>query len=182
MTRDFKFRKRLILGALALVVALDAGLTLVSWRLSTTGGSPAQELNLLAGQLKLLKADIERTRQIRVRMPADQQDCDAFEQSLPSIAAGYSSVLGDIGNLAKKSGLQTETMTFHQKDISDRRLSEVEVTATVSGDYAGVVRFINGLQRAGNLYVVDELSLASATQSPAGPVRVNLHLKTYFRS
>jgi hypothetical protein len=60
-------------------------------------------------------------------------------------------------------------------------LTEVDVTATVNGDYPSVVRFINGLQRSEKFYILDDLTLASAAQNPAAPLRVNLHLKTYFR-
>jgi len=53
------------------------------------------------------------------------------------------------------------------------------VAAAVEGDYANVINFINGLERSNNFYVLDGLSLASST---AGNLRLNLQLRTYFRS
>ena len=56
--------------------------------------------------------------------------------------------------------------------------------ATVTGDYVSVVRFLNSLQRSENLYEVDGLSLTEDSQNHTanGPIRVVVHMKTYFRS
>jgi hypothetical protein len=42
---------------------------------------------------------------------------------------------------------------------------------------------VNGLQRSQRFYVVDGLALATDAQSQAaaGPIRVGLHVRTYFR-
>jgi hypothetical protein len=59
--------------------------------------------------------------------------------------------------------------------------------ALVDGDYAGIVRFLNKLQRSKNTYVVDSLGLDSAAgaagqnQAPPGTVKVSLHVRSYFR-
>ncbi len=115
-------------------------------------------------------------------MPKNLQEFDRFEKSFPAKTAGYSDLLGELGSLAKKAGLQTENVAFKEQGISGRGLTEVDVTATVNGDYPSVVRFINGLQRSEKFYILDDLTLATAAQTPTGPLRVNLHLKTYFRT
>jgi hypothetical protein len=66
-------------------------------------------------------------------------------------------------------------------------VNEVEIDAVLAGDYTGIVRFLNRLQRSKNSYVVDSLGLDSATgsgtanQAPPGTVKVSLHLRSYFR-
>jgi hypothetical protein len=53
---------------------------------------------------------------------------------------------------------------------------------TVSGDYASVARFINGLQRSEKFYIVDDLTLSeSQGRNANGALSVALHLRTYFR-
>ena len=54
----------------------------------------------------------------------------------------------------------------------------------VVGSYAGVVRFLNGLQRSNVVYAVEGLSARSETGQggSTGHVRVTLHIKTYFRT
>lgn len=182
MAGTFQVRKRIILGTLGVVLLLDLILAIVNWRLATAPQTPRQELGRLLFQEKTLDADIKRAKMIRENVPKNLREFDEFVKSFPAKTAGYSDLLGGLGNLAKKAGLQTENVAFKEQDISGRGLTEVDVTATVNGDYPSVVRFINGLQRSEKFYILDDLTLATAAQSPTGPLRVNLHLKTYFRT
>lgn len=182
MKSAFPVQRRIILAALGGVLLLDLALAVESWRLATAPRTPGQELARLAAQVKLLRSDLERASAIRKSVPAVQQDCDRFENSVPVKTTGYSGLLGHLDSLARKAGLQTEGLTFKEQNLAGHGLTEVEVSATVSGDYSSVVRFINGIQRSEDFYILDDLSLASAAQSPAGPLRVNLRLRTYFRS
>ncbi len=80
--------------------------------------------------------------------------------------------------------MHLDGLTFKQKAIPNRNLEVVDVEAAVDGDYAGVVRFVNGLQRSDSVYEVDAITLAGDTQSRSGnaPVRVLVHMRTYFRT
>jgi Tfp pilus assembly protein PilO len=183
MKRDVKLQKRLIIGALALLVLADVALAAYSWKLSSAPHTPQQELALQNQQLEVLKADIKRGESIRQLTPAIQRDCDRFEQSLLPVGSGYSSVSAELDGIAKKAGAQIEGRGFKQKEIPKRGLEEVAIDLTVNGDYTAVVHFLNGLQRSKNLYLVDGLALASDTQNQSanGPIKVSVHMKTYFR-
>jgi type IV pilus assembly protein PilO len=128
----------------------------------------------------LLKKDIQRAQEIRGRIPAIQKDCDAFEQSLIPESAGYSTVTAELGSLAAKSGLQLNSRSFNPKAVKGRDLTELGIDAQVTGDYRGVVRFLNELQRSPNFYAVEGLSAHSGGQR--GPLGVSVHIKTYFRA
>jgi Tfp pilus assembly protein PilO len=183
MKRDVKVQKRMIIGALGLLVLADVALAAYSWQLSSAPHTPQQELAAQNKELELLRADTKRGEAIRQLTPAIQRDCDRFEQSLPSVSVGYSSVSAELDAIAKKAGVQIENRDFKQKEIPNRDLQEVSVDITVGGEYTSVVRFLNGLQRSQNLYAVDGLALASDTQNLGanGPLRVAVHMKTYFR-
>jgi Tfp pilus assembly protein PilO len=183
MKRDVKLQKRLVIGALALLVLADVALAAYSWKLSSAPHTPQQELALQNQQLEVLKADIKRGESIRQLTPAIQRDCDRFEQSLLPVGSGYSSVSAELDGIAKKAGAQIEGRGFKQKEIPKRGLEEVAIDLTVNGDYTAVVHFLNGLQRSKNLYLVDGLALASDTQNQSanGPIKVSVHMKTYFR-
>ena len=56
---------------------------------------------------------------------------------------------------------------------------EVDIGATVDGEYSGIVRFINGLEHSDTFYVLDGLTLAAGS---TGGLRLNLRLRTYFRT
>jgi type II secretion system (T2SS) protein M len=184
MRRDFTLQRRVIIGGLALLVLADCGLGAFSWRLASAPRTPQQELDRQSIQVRLLQGDIDRAKAIQQSMPITQIDCEKFEKSLLPAGTGYSTVAEELGGIAGKSGLQISVVNFRHKEILNRGLSEVELEATISGDYAGVVRFLNGLQRSENVYTVDSLALASDSQSQgaSAAIRVTLHLTTFFRA
>jgi hypothetical protein len=49
----------------------------------------------------------------------------------------------------------------------------------MQGAYPSLVSFINGLERSKSFYLLDSLSLDSSTD---GLLKLNLELRTYFRS
>lgn len=183
MGREFTLRKRLIGGGVALLILGDVAMAVFSWELASAPRTPRQQFSAEMQQHDLLKADIKRALDIQAKIPAIQKDCDQFEQSLLSNSSGYSSVTFELGNTAKKAGIQLEDLSFKPTEIASRKMTEVAIDATISGDYKSVIQFLNGLQRSKNLYEVDSLALASetASQAPAGIIKVAVHLKTYFR-
>jgi Tfp pilus assembly protein PilO len=184
MKREATFQKRTIIGLLVLLVLADVALAAYSWQLRLAPRTPQQELALQTKQLEILRADIKRGEAIRQLTPAIQRDCERFEQSLLPMSSGYSSVSAELDTIAKKAGTQIENSDFRQKEIPNRGMQEVSVDLTLNGEYTSVVRFLNGLQRSQNLYEVDGLALASDTQNQGAntPIRVTVHMKTYFRA
>ena len=184
MRKDFSSRRRVILGLLVVLVLADGSLAAYSWWQASAPRATQQELDRQGLELKLLRADIERAKGIEQNMPAIQKDCDDFEKSLLPSSTGYSSVLGELGTIAQNTGLQISNENFSHKNIPSRELTEVVLDATISGNYASVVKFLNGLQRSGNVYVVEGLGLASENKTEGLPdiLRLSLSVRTYFRT
>ena len=183
MRHDFKLKKRAIVLLLGLLIAADVALGYYSWNLASAQ-SAKQELALMTVNRDLLKKDIQRALEIRSRIPAIQKDCDAFEQSLFPESTGYSTVSAELGELAAKAGLRLDSRSLKPKAVKGRDLTELTIEAQVIGDYRGVVRFLNGLQRSKNFYAVEGLSAHSSTQTQGarGALQVTVHIKTYFRA
>jgi Tfp pilus assembly protein PilO len=183
MRRDFKLEKRAILFGVAVLVLADIALAAFGWNLASAPNSQ-QDLGALTRNRDLLRADVKRAQDIRQKIPAIQKDCDQFEASLFPESTGYSSVMAELGTIASKSGLQLESKSFRQNDVKGRGLREVDIEATVNGSYAGVVHFLNGLQRSANVYAVESLAAKSEAQQQGsrGEVHVTMHIKTYFRA
>jgi Tfp pilus assembly protein PilO len=183
MRHDFKLKRRAIVMALATLIVADVALGAYSWNLASAR-SAQQSLDFLSLNRNLLKKDIDRAESISRRIPAIQKDCDAFEASLFPETTGYSSVTAELSALAAKSGLQLGSRSFRPNEVKGRRLTEVTIEVGVTGSYAGVVRFLNGLQRSPNVYAVEGLSARSDSQAQGakGQLRVTVHLKTYFRA
>jgi Tfp pilus assembly protein PilO len=171
---------RWVLGAVFLVDLLLVG---VIWRLEATPSPDQSEINLLRRQHDLLAADVIRGQRIQKELPAVEKQCDVFlKEQLPSAKGGYSAVVDNLGAVARAAGLQAENVTFRQHDADKRGIILVEVAATVNGDYPSVIRFIDGLEHSSNFYVLDELSLAAANAGASNNLRLNLRLRTYFRT
>lgn len=183
MQRDFSRRRGFILGVLGVLLVADLALAAYSWSAAETVTSPRLLLERENRQYVLLKADVDRARAMRKAMPSVQLECDQFERALPLEAAGYSAIMSEVGNLARKSGVRLDSVNFRERNLSNRPLTEVQMESAVSGKYSSVMRFVNDLQRSSGLYILDELTLASQNQpGAAGQVRVSLHLRTYFRT
>jgi Tfp pilus assembly protein PilO len=176
-----KKTKTIIRVLLGLVVAVDIALATVSWQLADSSRTPQSELNALKRQHALMTADITRAETIRTTLPDVEQQCDTFfRQNFRPIASGYSSVVSDFGTLTRGAGLQAGNLSFHQHEADKRGVTQVDILAVVDGDYSSVVRFINDLQHSDTFYVLEGLSLAAS--GSGGQLKLNLQLRTYFRS
>ncbi len=185
MAKDFKFEKRLILTGVTALLLADVALGVYSWHLSNSPTVAMQDLTAQSGKLTKLKAEIEAAEKTAADFPKTVKDCDKFEQSLPTADTVSSTVAGDLSDIAKKSSIQLVGVVFHdkekEKDAAVRNISERTMDATVAGGYDGVVKFMNGLQKSQNFYVVDSLELATEATAP-NVLRVAIHMRTFFRT
>lgn len=178
MSKRTKTIIRVILG---IIVAVDITLADFSWQMADANRTPQSELNALKRQHALMAADITRAETIRTTLPAVEQQCDTFfRQNFRPISSGYSSVVSDFASLSRGAGLQAGNLSFHQHEADKRGVTQVDILAVVDGDYSSVVHFINDLEHSDTFYVLDGLSLASS--GSGGQLKLNLQLRTYFRT
>jgi len=181
MNRNSRQWKRWVRAALAVLLALDCALLVLDWR-SRSSSAQAQraEARQVAIQALLLEKDVSRAEVIRGHISEIRHDCDHFyQEQFLSAATGYSSLESDLNQIATQAGLKTAGVTFKQSTVEKRGVVEVQINEAVEGDYAGLIHFINGLERSKNFYLLNNLSLASGS---TGSIRLNLELRTYFRS
>jgi Tfp pilus assembly protein PilO len=170
---------RILLGVVLLVDLVLIGLI---FQMGTSPQGPKYGLTALRRQHALFAADVARAQAIRSQLPEVRRQGDVFyKQDLRPLGSGYSLLISDLGALAKQSGLQAENFSFHQHEPDKRGVVQLDIGTSVNGDYPSVVRFINGLERSDNFYVLDGLSLG-ATSASSGELRLNLQLRTYFRT
>jgi Type II secretion system (T2SS), protein M subtype b len=184
---DFTLQRRLIIAGLAVLLLVDGAFAYYSIKLSGVRRDPREILAAEKTQLELLRADVKRAAGIQKKIPDYVKAFDKYEGDLPLASGGYSVIDGELSSVAKASHVILEDRRFHQKDVPGRDLLEIGLDATVSGEYANIVRFLNALQRSRNTYIVDSLGLESESTTqgagagaPAG-LKVNLHLRTFFR-
>jgi Tfp pilus assembly protein PilO len=182
MARHFRSTKISLIALFGFLVLSDASMVLYLLD-SASSLSPEQELAAQNAQIKLLRADVARARDIRLNMPGTKADCDRFDDSLPPVRLGYSVITAEFEQLGRESGLQISSLAFRPTDLAARGMTELAVDAKVAGNYKSVVRFLNGVQRSQNYYVLDSLSLSKDSGAPGstGTVNVDLHMKSYFK-
>lgn len=184
MRRDFSIQRRTILAGLILLLLADVALAVYSWNLASSTRPTVVDNDRQAKQLELFRADIKRAQEIKGDVPKIGKAWDSFELKFPAASSGYSTVTSELGAVGKTAGVQIESVGFKQKEIAGRGLTEVAIEAAVSGDYASVVRFVNGIQRSERVYTLDTLTLGTQAQGqgPSNVIKVSMHLKTYFRT
>jgi Tfp pilus assembly protein PilO len=173
-------RNHIIRWSLGVLLAADLVLIGVNWNLSRSPHVMPGDINRLAMLEKSYRADNARLERFRRELPADEKQWDDFFTThFNPAGAGYSAISEDLGKLSRSSGLQSDTITFHQHEPDARGLMELEISTAVEGDYDSLIQFLNKLEHSENFYVLDSLTLAS---SSAGKLRLNLQLRTYFRT
>jgi hypothetical protein len=183
--QNFQLQKRLIIAGLVILLLADVALGYYTMRLLDARQSPDAVIATQSRQVALVKADIKRASDIQKKIPTYLQGLDEFEGSLATSATGYSAVSQEMSDVAQKNHVVIDDEKFHPKEVPGRNLTELEIETSVGGDYANIVRFLNALQRSKSVYIVDSLQVESQSAVPGQPVlgmlRVNLHLRTYFR-
>jgi type IV pilus assembly protein PilO len=175
-----KSRKNAIRAVIGLILLADLVLIGVNWQLSTAPTAPSNEVRALRRRRDLLAADIRRVEAIRAQLPGVQTETTSFmEKDLHPTTAWSSTIVDDLGTLAKDSGLQITSTHFREKAIDKRGVDEITITITMQGAYPSLVSFINALERSKSFYLLDSLSLDSSSE---GLLKLNLELRTYFRS
>jgi type IV pilus assembly protein PilO len=104
-----------------------------------------------------------------------QLDEQAFyEKRFPD---SYSEVLREIGALAVKDNVLLNRVQYAQGKPNEG-VSEILMEASLSGDYAPVVRFINNLERDKVFFLIDGIALSGQQN---GIVSLRMRLQTYLR-
>jgi Tfp pilus assembly protein PilO len=175
-----KTRKILIRAVVALVLVLDAALIAANYQLTASPEATADQVRLLRRRRDMMAADIRRAADIRMNLPDVQaQTVNFYEKDLRPAESGYSSVMRDLGALAHDAGLEITSAHYREKTVDRRGVDEVAISISMTGAYPSLVSFINGLERSGSFYLLDSLSIESSAE---GKLRLNLELRTYFRS
>lgn len=181
--RDFELKRALIIAGLAILLAADATFAYLNHQMSLSKENPQQVLAATNLQLGMMKADIDHASKIRENIPKVVKAFEEIESGLPQASRGYSIISQELDGYAHESHIIMDDIHFREKEVPGRNVSEVIVESTITGDYNGIVHFLNHMQRSKNIYIVDGLDVDSQNvpQAAPGSLRVGLHLRTYFR-
>ena len=181
--RNFELKKLLIIAGLGILVLADATFAYLNHKMTSSKENPQQVLASKNLQLGIMKADIDHAAKIRENIPNVLKAFEEIESGLPQASKGYSIITQELDGYAHDAHIVKESTNFREKDVPGRNVSEVSVESTITGDYNGIVHFLNDMQRSKNIYIVDGLDVdaQNSAQGPVGTLKVALHVRTYFR-
>jgi hypothetical protein len=111
---------------------------------------------------------------------AETDQAKFYQDRLPT---AYSTVAGQLGDLAKKNGVRLTRVQYTQTPAlggdPQYALTQVSMDATLSGDYRPLVTFLNGLERNKSFFLISGITL-SGQQS--GTVNLRMRILTYLRA
>lgn len=157
---------------LALVVVLAIRFAL-DW--SATSESSADELHNRQVQLRVLEQQMKPLRGLDQRVADSRKQIDQFFTD--RIPEHYSSIAVAIGDLQQKSGVNVTRLQYAQH-APGSNLTEISVDAGVSGAYPQIMKFVNGLERDKNFFIIRSMSL---TGQQGGMVNLRMNFSTWLR-
>lgn len=160
-----------MLAALNLVLASKLAL---AWH-----DANAQEPEVVQEQqfaYKALELQIIPLRGLTGKVERARTDADNFYQQ--RIPATYSSIASELGSLAVKNGVRLTRVQYTQTPALEG-LAEIRMDAALSGEYPGLMHFINGLERDKSFFLISGLTL---TGQQGGVVNLRMRVITYLRA
>ena len=180
MKRDFQRRKAFVRWGLGIILLLDLFLAGVNWRLQQAPHISVGQLKRLDMLEKEYRADDARLSRFRRDLPADEKQWQEFYTThFRPATVGYSAVSADLDGISRAAGLRADKITFIQHSADTRGLMQIDINTAIEGNYESLIDFLNRLGHSNNFYVLDSMQLASST---GGKLRLNLQLRTYFRT
>ena len=166
-------------AGVTLLVVLDlyliAHLIFVGQALKAHNAEALDQQNV---QLKSAELAAKPLRGLDTKLVDSTRDADAFyAKRLPY---ANSQVLAELGALTKREGVRWSRAQYPQNPVlsGSDALIEMNIDASVSGDYRPIMQFINAIERDKMFFVITGITLSG---QQTGQVNLRLRLTTYLR-
>src|SRR5271170_7963055 len=165
------------IAGVALLVILNIVLIVrLGFTFRDLGASRRDQLQQEQLMLAQLQAQTARLNGLPEKVDLSRKDADKFYAE--RIPPNYSSILAELGALATKNSIRMTRAGYTQAPAIEG-LAELRIDANLSGEYSGIMRFINGLERDKMLFVINTLTL---TGQQGGLVNLRLRMTTYLHA
>lgn len=181
--RVFTEKRSLIVPLLIAIVANLALYVVVVYPLSqkVAGGEQAAQASSTA--LDAAKRDFAQAREtVAGKGQADKELKNFYNDVLPPDISGARRITFlRMEQLARQSGLRLERETSNPKPERDSQLVKFTYTASLSGEYRNIRRFIHELETAPEFLVLENVELSQSETENRG-LNVNVQIATYYRA
>jgi type IV pilus assembly protein PilO len=161
--------------ALLLILNLVLAVRLfLAW--STLRTASADQLQQQQTAYRALQLEMTPLRGLpqKVSLSRDQAN-DFYAARFP---AAYSTISAAINDLASKNNVRLTNLAYSPTPAI-AGLAEVRMDASLSGEYAPLMHFINGMERSRTFFLITGLTL---TGQQGGQVNLRLKLNTYLHA
>jgi len=175
---DLRQTRKSIKTALAIMLGVDlvAAVVLFSPLVGSTS-SRKQELDELWIELRTKTKQLEPLANLPQKvLIAHDQIGEFYKKRVPT---QESQIATEVGKLASGSGISIEAVKYKVVDTELSGLQRVEMEADLSGNYVGLAKFINALERDDVFFIINSVKLGGEQQ---GPVKLNMKLETYLKA
>lgn len=182
MSRFSQIRERLFspvglhaiaFGILAIATVVLGVRLVLDWRATSTGAADAIAAKQL--ELRMLEVQTAPLRGLDKRVALSRSQIEDFYAK--RVPAKWSTILEQLGQLSSKGEVRLSRVQYTQH-LGSGDLTEIRMDAGLSGDYKGIMKFVNGLERSPTFFVIRAMAL---TGQQTGTVNLQLHFSTWMR-
>jgi type IV pilus assembly protein PilO len=145
---------------------------LIAW--NTLRDSGPEQLAQQQTAYRTLDLEIRPLRGLPEKVDVARKQADRFYDD--RFPGAYSTISAAVGDLAAKNNVRETRLAYVQAPAISG-LAEVRLDASLSGEYASLMHFINGLERSKTFFLINGLTL---TGQQGGMVNLRLRLTTYL--
>lgn len=160
-------------GILAVATLVLGIRVFLDWR--ATSASSEDALTGRQATLKLMQIQTAPLRGLDKKVELSRQQIAEFYAK--RIPPSDSSILEQLGDVMKKGSVKMTRAGYTQAPGSGD-LTEIRIDAGVSGDYPGIMKVINGIERCPAFFVIRAMQL---TGQQSGQVNLRLQVSTWMR-
>ncbi len=175
--------KRRLIWPLVVVLLLNVALFgVVVYPLSKKVANGEQDAQASAAALAAARRDIASARAtVTGKSQADGELQKFYAEVLPPDMSGARRITFlRIDQLARNSDLRLDRANTAEKPVQDSRLVKVTYSASLSGEYRDVRRFIHAIETAPEFLILEDVEL-SQTDAAQG-LKLNVQIATYYRT
>lgn len=160
-----------ILAVATIVLGIQVGL---DWR--ATSSSNVDAMAARRAELRTLEIQTAPLRGLDKKVARSRQQIGEFYEK--RVPPSYSAILETLGELQAKSGVRLTRAQYVQA-LEAGDLTEIRIDAGLTGDYIGIMHFVNGLERNQTFFIIRAMAL---TGQQSGAVSLRLQVSTWLRS
>jgi type IV pilus assembly protein PilO len=162
-------------AALLLILNLVLGVRLfLAWNTLRAAGPEQLQQRQIA--YRALQLEMSPLRGLPQKVDLSRTQAGEFYDA--RFPAAYSTISATVNDLAAKNSVRVSNLAYTPRPALPG-LIELRLDASLSGEYAPIMHFINGLERSKNFFLISGLTL---TGQQGGLVNLRLRMITYLRA